>query len=115
MVLRHVLIALPLCGCASAPDTIPKADFATELAPLFCDRYKECSRGGFDSDYADKSECESDQTTVWGETLVAFETAGCAYSESGAGEFYGLVLDMTCGEFYAGDVASELDQAFTCG
>jgi len=94
-----LLVFVAGCGLFR-PDQIDERDFPELYGGLFCDRAKECDRGGFEREYKNKRDCNDTQDVLLRTLLYSYDELDCEYTRGGAGDAYKSLAKMSCGDFY---------------
>jgi len=97
-----------LLGCLSVGDSVPQNEFAESLAPAFCSKEKECSRGLYQSQYYDRADCIATWEVDLALQLDILDERGCGYDDAAAAALFDGLLEMSCEAYYEGEELAEL-------
>lgn len=110
----HRLLPLVLLTACGLPHEIPREDYATVAAGVFCDRLRECARGQFDRAHFGRRDCRAGVGIDLELSARAAEDAGCVYRAEAASELIRDLADMSCGAFYEEQYVEGLDAIWDC-
>lgn len=109
------LPALVLLAACGLPRDIPREEYASVAAGVFCDRLRECARGQFDRAHFGARDCRAGVGIDLELIARAAEDGGCTYVAQAASDAVRGLRDMSCKAFYEEQYVEDLDAIWDCG
>lgn len=111
----RLLLALAPLATACSTGLVSEEAFPADYGQALCQKQEECSRGFFESTYADRDHCADQWTDVKAAENEQNLNAGCEFDPEEAARCLRNLQQATCEDFYEGDALQFCADVWTCG